>query len=994
MDDQELVQLALALGIVTDRQVSECRALRRDGGSLTAVLIQRGYLQPGALDRLSAEVEQVTRKPSSSALPSTALAAVSKTPPEVEEARKDPRFVRGKYVLLRELGRGGMGTVWLAWQTDLMRYAAIKYLMSTTPEDLARFQREAQTAGRLSHPNIVAVHEVGTHFADGTDRPYIAMEFIDGGTLSDSVRKRQARIRDHVAVIKAAAEAVHYAHSKGVVHRDMKPQNILIAKDGRVFVTDFGLARVIGSASSLSATGALMGTPDYMSPEQASGQTRTIGAKSDVYSLGATLYFVLTGKPPFSGANAGETLAKVIWDDPTSPRQRNREVPGDLETICLRAMEKEPERRYESAGAMAIDLGRWLEGEAIHARPASWTTMVWRRVRKHRMAATLAAVLAVVLPVGVWMAVALGTRGAEERARRERRQAAMADFEAGREAYETAFKRSLTSKTLEPLLEPLVEALRRLSRAAKADPDFVDAHELLGHAFALNGDSVRAEEAYTRALELDPDRTTALLERGKIRIWTCITSTTNSHGYFVQGRWRETRQEVAGLEERIAAARQDFERAARRRGSSREVRCAEALLAHLMDDRERAVELLREVVRSNDTDPVLSFALAYAELKMGNLQDAADGVSNVLRYRPWSWRAQLLAAFILGVNDQHEEALDRIDRALAIKPDAGGAREQRALALVRLHRYAEAERTLEGLSGESAALLDVRAKLAVALSRPEEAERDLTALLALSPNVPDVWCDRADVRVLLGKLDGAERDIEQALKLDPEHPHGFLARACLKLARVDPKGALADVERALAIDDKGLTAHTTHGRVLHDLVRREEALAAYGRALKIDPRAAATLNDRAQVHGEMGRPDLALADLDRALSVNDRVGEIHFNRSRVLRKLGRVEEANAAVQRAVEFSPKLVRALVDWAHVLQDQERDEECLTVTDRVLEIEPRNAEAWAYRGGAFASLGRLKEALASWRKAVEIDATWEKELGPHIRRVEEGLRKRGDK
>ncbi len=289
-------------------------------------------------------------------------------PKSVREALGDARKHFGKFVLLMQVGQGGFGAVYKAWQKDLGRTVALKFLHSQEQDDILRFAREAQTAAQLSHPNIVPIYEVGEQ--DG--KHYLAMEFVEG----DNLKKIRVEPERAVGLIREIALALQYAHEKGIIHRDIKPHNLMLRDDGHVFIMDFGLARELKAGTTLTISGAVVGTPAYMPPEQAEGNVCDV--RSDVYSLGATLYEILTGHPPFTGKSALEMLVQVKERDPVPPRQINPRLSRELETIVLTAMEKDPRRRYASARAIAEDLQRFQRGDPILARPAG----AWARARK------------------------------------------------------------------------------------------------------------------------------------------------------------------------------------------------------------------------------------------------------------------------------------------------------------------------------------------------------------------------------------------------------------------------------------------------------------------------------------------------------------------------------------------------------------------------------------------------------------------------------------
>lgn len=292
------------------------------------------------------------------------------------------------YTVLGVLGHGGMGVVFKARHLKLDRIVAIKMLIAggfAAPAELARFLREAQAIAALRHPNIVHVYDVG----DLEGRPYFTMEYIEGGNLAQKLAGVPQPAQQVAAMVSTLADAVQAAHTCGIVHRDLKPANILLVSDGMPKITDFGLARRYEEGPDLTLGGTRLGTPSYMSPEQAIGREGTIGPAADIYSLGAVLYEMLTGRPPFRGDSAAETERQLLRDDPAPPRLLNGRVPRDLEVICLKCLHKTPASRYASAQALADDLRRFLSNEPISARPVSLTERAAKWVRRSPARATL-----------------------------------------------------------------------------------------------------------------------------------------------------------------------------------------------------------------------------------------------------------------------------------------------------------------------------------------------------------------------------------------------------------------------------------------------------------------------------------------------------------------------------------------------------------------------------------------------------------------------------
>jgi serine/threonine-protein kinase len=328
-----------------------------------------------------------------------------KSPDNRPTSKADFVLIPG-YQIVGELGRGGMGVVYKALQTGLNRWVALKMVLAGAhagPEQLLRFKTEAQAVGRLQHPNIVQVYDIGEH--DGL--PYFSLEFVGGGSLDAKVHRQPQPADESAHMVETLARAMEYAHDNGIVHRDLKPANILLTTDGMPKITDFGLAKHLeGGESSKTRSGTILGTPSYMAPEQARGETQNIGPLADVYALGAILYELVAGRPPFEAATLMDTIVAVTKDEPLAPTRLRPEIPSDLETICLKCLEKDQSKRYASAAALADDLRRFLAREPIVARPVpAWERLARWCVRNPRVAGLLGMVAALLVIV---TAVSLG----------------------------------------------------------------------------------------------------------------------------------------------------------------------------------------------------------------------------------------------------------------------------------------------------------------------------------------------------------------------------------------------------------------------------------------------------------------------------------------------------------------------------------------------------------------------------------------------------------
>jgi WD40 repeat protein/tRNA A-37 threonylcarbamoyl transferase component Bud32 len=332
-----------------------------------------------------------------------------------KEAERAP-LCFGDYELIQKIARGGMGVVYKARQRKLNRIVALKMILTgqlASDEEVQRFYLEAEAAAQLEHPGIVPIFEVG----ENAGQHFFSMSFIEGGSLANRVRNGPLPPSEAAGLVQRIAEAVAYAHAHGIIHRDLKPMNILLDKDGNPKVSDFGLAKKLAGESHLTMAGELVGTPLYMAPEQAAGRTEEVGPAADIHALGAILYCLLTGRPPFDSVDTMETLRQVKEQEPVPPSRRNPAVKRDLETICLKCLQKDPRKRYAGASMLAEDLGRFLAGKPILARPVGRAERAWRWCKRNPVVASLLAAVAASLLFGMagtsYYAIQAGNREQE-----------------------------------------------------------------------------------------------------------------------------------------------------------------------------------------------------------------------------------------------------------------------------------------------------------------------------------------------------------------------------------------------------------------------------------------------------------------------------------------------------------------------------------------------------------------------------------------------------
>jgi len=438
------------------------------------------------------------------------------TPLPASSERVAIRYM-GDYLLVGEIASGGMGSVFQARQLSLNRKVAIKLIRAGhAPPDieLQRFRTEAEAAARLDHPNIVPIYEIGEH----EGQPYLSMQLVDGESLADLLGEDPSNLLPHrqaAEVVAKVARAVHHAHQRGVLHRDIKPGNILLDAAGEPHLTDFGLARLRDSSQSLTATQSTLGTPAYMAPEVAAAGAREATISADIYSLGAVLYHLLTGHSPFTGNSPLEVLDRVRNQDPLPPRSLARSIPHDLEQVCLKALRREPMARYASAADLAEDLGRYLRGEPIQAQPLGWCERAWRACRRRPLVSALSVALLLAVALG---AVAVGFQW-------QRTQAANRELR-----HANALAQLRAAEGLFQLDQPL-RALPILAGQLRRDPnDSLAANRLLSaltwRGWALPFASLGPQPSTSQRVVFSRDGTRVLTadSESRLRVWDAASA--------------------------------------------------------------------------------------------------------------------------------------------------------------------------------------------------------------------------------------------------------------------------------------------------------------------------------------------------------------------------------------------------------------------------------------------------------------------------------------
>jgi tetratricopeptide (TPR) repeat protein/tRNA A-37 threonylcarbamoyl transferase component Bud32 len=791
----------------------------------------------------------------------------------------------GRFELVKLLGEGGMGTVWRARDPDLRRDVAIKVIK---PErgDLARFEREARLAAQLAHPHIAAIYEIGRE----EGRPWLAMQLVEGETLR---HRPPDGVRQAVDLARDAALAVQYAHDRGIIHRDLKPDNLMVApREGKahIYVMDFGLAREVAAPAELTASGMMVGTPAYMSPEQARGDR--VDARSDVYSLGATLYELIAGRRPFTTASVLDLVMEILHEEPPSLRSVKAGVARELDTVVLKCLEKDPARRYGSMRELAEDLQRWLDGEPVIASPPSLISRVRRGVARRKVlmasiaAAVVAAALVAALAVPGWMKARadadafrdLGVLRTELVLARQGFHNPHADPAAVVARIRQVLARVDAFIARRPLpaawhvkahghiqLDELAEAEAAARESIRIAPDFAPGESLL--ATILVERAVLDLHGDESTIGRRTGRVTPLLEEAARRLERPVAE----EAFALWGLVRTDDDEIAGV---VARA---------------------MLLKYSRGDALAAMRELREAEKR----------LPAAEYRYWASVWAADGekmahIDAAIARRPHYPAALLQRANLCGRRDRKRQ-LEDLDAALRASP-------RHLYALVNRTSARIAVGDTDGAARDIALALEVapdnvyalagRGELHRILGRVEEAARDLERVIRLEPGFAFAHASLGWMRVNAGDLEAGLAGLDRAVELDPEYVPALHNRGVARTRARKFDGAVEDLRRAMRLDPGSATLHADLGLALEGRGDWHGAVAEFEAAVKIDPANATAHYCRGSLLLHLGEFEKAIEAFDRAVEVRGGYAEAMVNgavarqeRGRALAREGRAEDA-------------------------------------------------------------------------------------------------------
>jgi len=906
----------------------------------------------------SAETDRAEEE--SSPEPQAATLCLSRS---LEEAAPQSWPVLPGYQILGEAGRGALGVVYRAVQAGTNRLVALKMIRSGSQASLAErksFRAEAEAVALFQHPNIVQIHEVGTH----QGLPFLAFEFMAGGSLEKWLAGKPRPVREAAALVETLARAVAYAHAHGIIHRDLKPDNVLLAPGDvgggspLVKITDFGLARRLDEVSS-THTGVIKGTPSYMAPEQALGKAREIGPAVDIYALGAILYQVLTGRPPFAGTTVVETLALVCHQEPLSPRQLQPGVPRDLETICLKCLQKDWHQRYVSAEALAEDLRRFLAGEPIQARP----TPSWERLGKWvRRKPFVAGFIAVSLVA--WLAIA----------------AALVFYARFKAEEADLARRKVEQVTVQEKARGQISASLDRARQHMADKQWVAADREIASALAalealpgLRAEDVRDELLHCQAvvrqqLEEQEQREQAL---GRYRRFEAASDDALFYETLFTGLGLASNRSRA-----LAAART-------------------ALGIYGLDGKPTPDSGLARLERDQPflsagnyrslTAGCYELLLVWAEIEASGVpgqarseEQSRHGAENALTLLAQA--AVLGKALGLETRTYHRRKARYLAQSQGKKVDptqvaeAEGSVPMGALDwfLSELEHYQAGQYELACRDGEEVLRQQqnhfwakyVRALCHLRANRWLEGKEDLTVCLNRRPTFVWPLLVRGFAATELGFR--AVQHAEQAAHAKGSNTE--LARMYRRAAEIEFSSAQADFDQALGqeLDSQARYVGLANRGVL--LIRRKrwtEAVRDLETAVQLNPRAYPAYVSLAQALQGAGKGEEALVAMNQAIQRAPNLPELYEARARLRLERGQRSLARADFERAIALEPKdskselLVRNLVELGQLLHREHQYPAALASFDRALQLNPEFVQIQRFRARTLLQLNRIAEA-----------------------------------
>ncbi|MEK7309933.1 MAG: tetratricopeptide repeat protein [Planctomycetota bacterium] len=812
----------------------------------------------------------------------------------------------GKYRLIKKLGQGGMGTVYLAWDAMLNRQIALKALILEDIESTARFMREARATAKLKHPNIVNVYEanvVGKTY-------YLTMDYIDGISLADLISDHDTSLTPKriAQIIRDMALALEYAHNNGIIHRDIKPGNILINRTGHVYLTDFGLAKELsGLERSLTISGTTLGTPDYMAPEQAMGKKDEIDQRSDIFSLGATLYHTLTGQLPFRGNELYDVLNQVVNHEPPTPSSIIV-VHKDLETICLKCLDKDKARRYQSMAELADDLRSYIEGEPIQARRISSMTRIWRRVKKNK-AITISIAGAGMILLAALIGLAVSSAKAKEKAEIYRvdayrlfgqkkydqaliacekireitrtdekindlQQRCLAEMESQKAAFrekDERVRRRAEAKMALDRAERAPTADKKIEiagEALKIDPTFAEAYQLMGLVYKEKFDYPKAVECFSKAIEFSPELAYAYYER--------------------------------------------------------------AMIMTFWDMPKKALPDLEMVLKYDPESYMGHFARGCIEGAQGKFDEAIESYTKVIKLHPNYSLAYSKRGSAYAIKNELDLAITDFTKAIRLDPKDSEAYNNRGLV------YYQKKETAKAIA-------------------------DWTEVIRIDPKCAEAYTNRGNTYKDKGELDKAISDYTEAIMLDPKCFEVYNNRGNAYDDKEELDKAIADWTEAIRLSPKYTLGYYKRGLAYRREGEIDKAIADWTEAIRLDPQYAEAYYKRGDAYKDNGELDKTIADWTESIRLGYRYSWVYFNMASAYYKKGETDKAIANYTETIRRDPKSADAYLYRGNIYYGKGELDSAIADLTEVIRLYPKYANAYHNRSVVYAEKGMFKEAIA---------------------------------
>lgn len=953
-------------------------------------------------------------------------------PHEVDEAlASEGNLIAEKYVIISKIGHGGMGSVYKAWDITLKRYAAIKMILSAVIAESARdddsrgavigrFFREAQTSAKLIHPNILQVYEIGKQ----DENHYIAMEYVDGGTLDELWEQKHSAagssalparkdITDYISLMKEIVRAVDYAHQNNIIHRDIKPSNILLSKGQQGEFTpkiaDFGLAKEITSSTEITIAGDIIGTPSFMSPEQAKAEQ--LDARSDVFSLGSVLYKLCTGKEPFEGDSYLDTIKSVVNKDPARPGTVNKSVDSDLETIILKTLEKDRNRRYAGAGEFADDLERYLQGEPVKARPVSSFYKLTKKIRKNKIAAAgvIFGIAVLLTSLAIYGFAGLRRKGqaddyrekaddlyAQEKFKdandfyvklleldknnshalgrlKEYDNILIAEQEASKEAEDAWMLASAVfpefykkEADMDKVWQKVNDAINVLDKAIKKYPVPM-AYVYRAMLYREKEQLIAAENDLSEVIRKQPDFDLARIMRAMIKIERLSRS---AFGLEQQDRIGKTGSIM--LTDIINEAAEDFAKIkpdAKLQGQFE-------IYGIILSEYQKIFSQGRKFDYTFVDTMLKSFEKYNSEeflLQAILIAPKEETIDKIIDMKPQSARAYYLRGVTRRIKKNFTGSIEALNTTLRINPDFYAAYGERAIAK---HMADDLDGAIEDYEvfvkyfpKYPSAYVDLGAVYTQKGSY-KKAIAEYDQAIKLKPENNLAYRERGYVKVKSGDYDGAIEDFTEALEFKADDAESYRNRSFAKSKKNDHKGAIADMDAAINLVKDDPEFYIERGQRHMGNHGFSEALDDYNAAIRLKPDYAEAYSNRALMELGMGDFDKAIEDCGTALQLKPDLSDAYINRASA--KEGKKDYAGAIADynetirlkpdSAASYSMRglLKKKTGDFTGAIEDY----------TKAVEKDEKYAEAYSNRGVALYDLGRLDEAISDYDKALKLN------------------------